>query len=132
MEDATKHKARVHQLDFIGALLQAKVKIRVSVKLDSRYTYYVPEYAKYFVRALRLFKSMYGMTNSGKLFSDELKEWLLEAGFIQSQCQIYIYYKYAPDGSKIVILSYVDDCVYWYTYETLGKWFVDNLRKKSM
>ena len=58
---------------------------------------------------------MYGMTNSGKLFSDELTEWLLEAGFTQSQCQMYIYYKYALYGSKIVVLSYVDDCVYWYT-----------------
>ena len=43
------------------------------------------------------------MTNSGKLFSDELKEWSLEAGFIQSQCQMSIYYMYAPDGSKIVV-----------------------------
>ena len=38
-----------------------------------------------------------------------------------------IYYKYAPDGSKIVVLSYVDDCVYWYTNEDIGKWFVDTL-----
>ena len=64
---------------------------------------------------------MYGMTNYGKLFAEELTEWLLEAGFIQSQCQMSIYYKYAPYGSKIVVLSYVDDCVYWYTYEALGK-----------
>ena len=41
------------------------------------------------------------MTNSGKLFADELTEWLLEAGFVQSQFQMYIYYKYAPDGSKL-------------------------------
>ena len=38
-----------------------------------------------------------------------------------------IYYKYEPDGSKFVVLSYVDDCVYWYTNEDLGKWFVDTL-----
>ena len=38
LADATKHKARVHQLDFIGAFLQAKVKNRVFVKLDIRYT----------------------------------------------------------------------------------------------
>ena len=38
-----------------------------------------------------------------------------------------IYYKYAPDRTKIVVLSYVDDCVYWYTYEYLGKWFVDTI-----
>ena len=40
-----------------------------------------------------------------------------------------IYYKYAPDGSKIIVLSYVDDCVYWYTSEALGKWFMDTLGK---
>ena len=25
------------------------------------------------------------------------------------------------------MLSYVDDCVYWYKYEELGKWSVDKL-----
>ena len=47
---------------------------------------------------------MYGMTNSGKLFADELTEWLLKAGFIQYQCQMSILYKYAPDGKNIDIL----------------------------
>ena len=47
-------------------------------------------------------------------------ELFLEACFIQSQFQISIYYKYAIDGTKIVVLSYVDYCVYWYTYESLG------------
>ena len=41
-----------------------------------------------------------------------------------------IYYKYAPYGPKIVILSYVDDCVYWYTSEALGKCFVDILGRR--
>ena len=94
LADAAKHKSRVHQLDFIGAILQVKVKNIVFVKLDIRYTYCFPEYAQYFGRALVLLKSMYGMTNSGKLFDDELTEWLLEAGFIQSQCHMSIYYKY--------------------------------------
>ena len=40
------------------------------------------------------------MPNYGKLFADELIEWLLEAGFIRYQCQMSIYYKYAPDGLK--------------------------------
>ena len=130
LADAEKHKARFHQLDFIGAFLQAKVKNRVFVKLDIRYEYYFPGYAQYFGRALKLLKSMYGMTNSGKLFFDELTEWLIEEGFMQSQCQMSIYYKYAPDGSKIVVLSYVHDCVYWYTNEDIGKWFVDTLGKR--
>ena len=73
---------------------------------------------------------MYGMKKSGKLFSDELTERLIKAGFIQSQCQMYIYYKYSPDGSKIVVLSYVDYCFYWCTNEDLGKWFVGTLGKR--
>ena len=115
LADAAKHKARFHQLDFIGAFLQAKVNNRVFVKLDMWYADYFPEYAQYFGRALKLLKPMYGITNSSKLFADELTEWLIEEVFIQSQCQMSIYYKYAPDGSKIVVLSYDDDCVYWYT-----------------
>ena len=74
------------------------------MKLDSRYADYFPEYSNYFGIAFRLFKSMYGITNYGKLFADELKYWLLEAGFIQSQCQMYIYYRYEPDGTKKNIL----------------------------
>ena len=62
--------------------MQAKCKNRVFVKLDSIYTDYFPEYAKYFGIALRLLKSMYGMTNYGKLFADEVTEQLLEGGFI--------------------------------------------------
>ena len=72
LADAAKHKARVHQLDFIGAFLQANVKSRVFIKLNMRYAAYFPEYTQYFGRALKLLKSMYGMTNSGKLFADEL------------------------------------------------------------
>ena len=42
LEDAAKQKERVHQLDFIGAFFQAKVKNRVFVTLDSRYIDYSP------------------------------------------------------------------------------------------
>ena len=104
MTDATKHKARIHQLDFIGAFLQAKFNNRVSMKLDSRYVDYFPEYSNHFVRTLRLLNFMYGMTNYGKLSADELTEWLLEASFIQYQCQIYINYKYAPDVTKFCLI----------------------------
>ena len=84
------------------------------MKLDSRYADYYPEYSNYFGRALILLKYIYGMNSSGKLFAYEWTEWLIRAGFIQYQFQMSIYYNYAPDGTKIVVLSYVDVCVYWY------------------
>ena len=83
LADAAKKKARVYQVDFIGAFLLAKVKNRVFVKLDMRYADYFPEYSQYFGRALKILKSMYGMTNSGKLFADKLTEWLIEEVFMQ-------------------------------------------------
>ena len=129
MAYAVKQKARVNQLDLIGALFQEKVKNRVFVKLERRYADCFPEYSNYFGISLRLLKSMYGMIKSGKLFDDELTEWLLESGSIQSKCHMSIYYYYAPDGTNVFVFSYNDDCVYWYTYEVLGKLFVDALGK---
>ena len=43
---------------------------------------------------------------------------------------MYIYYKYATDGTNIVVLYYVDYCVSWYTSEAIGKLFVDTLGKR--
>ena len=56
LEDTEKHKARVHQIYFIGAFLQAKVKNRVFVKLDMRYADYFPEYAQYLGKGLNFFE----------------------------------------------------------------------------
>ena len=61
------------------------------------------------------------MPNSENLSTNELKKSLLEAGLIHSQYQMSIYYKYTPDGTTIVVLLYFDGCIYWYTYEAIGK-----------
>ena len=68
------------------------------------------------------------MNISGKIFANELTNWLIyKAGFNQSKCQMSVHYKYASYGSKLFLLSFVDDCVYWYTPEEVGKLFVDKL-----
>ena len=80
------------------------------MRLDGRYGEYFPECANYFGGPLRLKTSIYGMNNYGKIFSDERTHFLIyETVLKQSQCQISIYYKYAPDGYKLVVLSYVDN-----------------------
>ena len=43
---------------------------------------------------------------------------------------MYVYYKYATDGSKLVVLYYGDDFLYWYTSEEIGKRFEDTLGKR--
>ena len=101
------------------------------VNLDNIYGEYFPEYSNYFWRPLRLMKSKYGMTNSGNLFSDKLTNFLIdEVGFNQSNFKISVCYKYAPDGSNLFVLYYVDACVYLYTSEELYKWVLDTLGKR--
>ena len=91
--------------------------------MDSRNTEYFPEYLSYPERALRLLIYMYGIINYGNLFADYFIEWLIEAVLIKYKCQMSIYYKYAPNGTNCFVIYYVDVCVYWYTYETLGNGF---------
>ena len=74
---------------------------------------------------------MYGMNNYGKLFADDINNCLIYVLSVKkSQGQMYIYHKYAPVRSKLFVLSFVYDCVYWYTYEELEKWFVNSLVKR--
>ena len=54
LADAIIYKARVNNIDFIGVLLQAKVKNRVFVKLDIRFADYFTEYSSYLGKSLRL------------------------------------------------------------------------------
>ena len=49
-----------------------------------------------------MMKSIYGIPNYINLLSGEFTEWLLESGFVQSQYQMSIYYKYAPDGMQFL------------------------------
>ena len=41
-----------------------------------------------------------------------------------------IYYKYSPEEKNIVVLSYVDDCVYWYTSDAIGNFVCGYFRKE--
>ena len=101
LADSDNHKTRVHQLDLIGSFLQSNAKNRSFVNFESRYREYFPEYANYFGIPLRQKKSMYVMTNYGKLFVYEPTNLLIdEEVFNHSKYQMSVYYKYAPYGSK--------------------------------
>ena len=65
---------------------------------------------------LKIRKSLYVMTNYGKIFADDIANFLIDvSGFKKLQFKMSVYYKYATDGYKIVELSYVDDCVFCYS-----------------
>lgn len=72
-----------------------------------------PEFKQYCGTPLRLLKAMYGMTLSGKFWYQDLMEFLVSMGFIQSTVIRCLFYQKHPDGSVIFILNYVDDMLYF-------------------
>jgi hypothetical protein len=72
---AARLRVRVRQMDFIGAFLQAKVRSRVFIKMPAIYGELFPDLAAYCGIPVRLVKSMYGMSLSGKYWYQELQEY---------------------------------------------------------
>jgi hypothetical protein len=128
LADAARNKCRVYQLDFIGAFLQANVRGRIFVSLPKVYGDIWPEFKDYCGRPLRLVKSMYGMTYSGKCWYLDLKEWLLEEGFIQSRASPCFFCKIFQ-----VDISSKSSCLWMinYSLETM-RLFLKSSRKRSL
>jgi hypothetical protein len=99
---ACKCKVRVKQLGFAGAFLQANVRARIFVIIPKIFGIIFPEYSNYCGIPLRLGKSMYGMTLSGKYWFVDLKEYLLQEGFTASSTVKRLLFKSFDDGSFIL------------------------------
>ena len=130
LADAARLKVRVRQLDFIGAYLQSKARGRIFVRMPAIYGELWPEFKAYSGVPLRLLKSMYGMTQSGKNWYLELHEYLLSAGFVQSSVIRCFYSKVFPDGSIVKVLDYVDDMLYYGTSVETLKLFEAELKTR--
>jgi hypothetical protein len=102
----------VKQLDFIGAFLQANTRSRIFVTVPAIIGNLFPEFKDYCGKPVRLAKSMYGMTLSGKYWWLDLLEFLLFLGFKSSKfvpCLLFLITK----DSSIYVLNYVDDMLYF-------------------
>ncbi len=109
---ASRTKAHVKQLDFVGALLQAKTRSRVFVSIPAMYGVLFPEYKEFCGRPVRLAKSMYSMTLSGKYWFLDLQDYLTELGFKASSTVPSLCIKEDEKGGKLYVLNYVDDMLY--------------------
>jgi hypothetical protein len=123
-------KVRVRQLDFIGAFLQAKMQTRMFVTIPQIYGILFPEYAEFWGTLVRLLMSMYGTTLCGKYWYLDLLDVLKEIGFKEGQCVKCFFVKTFLDGSKLYILNYVDDMLYYGEHATKVKEFEDQLGQR--
>jgi len=130
LANCARHKVRVRQLDFIGAYLQAKTRHRIFIRLPTVYGDLWPEYKNYSGVPLRLVKSMYGMTLSGKYWWQELQEFLVQEAFAPSTTVPCFFSKHFPDGSFIKLLNYVDDLLYASNSPSHMQAFEESLSKR--
>jgi hypothetical protein len=124
---AVRLKARVKQLDFIGAFLQANTRSRIFVTIPAVFGVLFPEYSKYCGIPLRLAMSMYGMTLSGKYWYLDLLEFLLPLNFKPSKNITCLFILIGKKG-KIFLLNYVDDMLYFGTDSGEVLWFEQSLK----
>jgi len=82
---AARLKARVKQLDFVEAFLQVNTRTRIFVTIPLIFGNLFPEFKIYCGTPVRLAKSIYGMTLSGKYWWLDLLEFLLSIGFKPSK-----------------------------------------------
>ena len=127
---ASRIKARVKQLDFVGAFLQAKMRTRVFVTIPKIYGILFPEYSDYCGVPVRLVMSMYGTTLCGKYCYLDLTEYLLEVGFKPSECMRCLFIRTYADGVRIYILNYVDDMLYYCKDPVKLREFEEKLRAR--
>jgi hypothetical protein len=126
---AARLKILVHQLDFIGAFLQAKMRTRMFVMNPKIYGVLFPEYADFCGVPVRLLMSIYGTILCGKYWYLDLLDFLKEIGFKEGDWVKRFFVKEFPDGSKIFLLNYVDDMLYYGTNPNHVQEFVTQLGK---
>ncbi len=123
-------KARVKQLNFVGAFLQAKTRSRMFVTIPKIFGILFPEYENYCGRPILLAKSMYGTTLSGKYWYMDLLEHLLEMKFKPSLNVPCLFISCDEDGNKIFLLNYVDNMLYFGMLEAKVKKFEELLKSR--
>jgi hypothetical protein len=117
VSQAAKYKRVIKQLDFVGAFCQGKMQRRLFLQLPKEYMDVLPEYKELFADLLLMAKSIYGTDFAHRVFSDDLKNWILtnkELPFTQSEVDPALYiYRNAKGDRYLFLICYVDDCCYF-------------------
>jgi len=126
--ELARRRRRGRLLDFIGAFLQGRAVGRHFVRFPPDLAEYFPQFAKYFGVAMMLKRGMYGGTLSGKWWNQELTDWLISEGFLQSSIDNTYFVKYYPDGSFIRLIFHVDDMLYFGNNDEIEQQFEASIK----
>lgn len=103
---ATQRGMFIHQMDVVTAFLNGKLV--EEIYMDQPESFEEPGKERL---VCRLLKSLYGLKQSPRCWSRELREFLSSEGFTQSQADPCLFYRRSETGNLIVIAVYVDDLI---------------------
>lgn len=102
---AASYDLSLHQADVEGAYLNGKIDVELYIAIPDGMTPTNPS-----CNALRLYKSLYGLKQSGRTWWLELGSVLAKIGFVRCDNDWGLYVLRNSDGSPaMVMLAYVDD-----------------------
>ena len=129
LADAAANKARVYQLDYIGAYLSAEMDRLVYVMFDAGLAQLAPQYKDWLGVPLIMKKTIYGGRSCGRLFAEKQFGWLVDVyGFVQCKTDpaVFIWKR----GNRLIkLLTYCDDCAYWCSDEKTRRQFEKAISK---
>jgi hypothetical protein len=129
---AVEYKARIFQIDYVAAFLQAKALGRKFTKLPaSEWKGLFPELSEWFGKPLLLEKSLYRDTVTNLAWDETQNEFLTspEIGLrcLGSEGSIHIM---KQDNDVLIVLNAVDDQLYFCTSDKMRKWLEEVTQKR--
>jgi hypothetical protein len=128
---AVEYKARIFQLDYVAAFLQAKALGRKFTRLPAEWKELFPDLAEWFGKPLLLKRSLYGDTVANLAWDETQNEFLTssEMGLQRLSSEGSIYIKKENDA-VLIVLNAVDDQLYFCTCDKMRKWFEESTQQR--
>jgi hypothetical protein len=114
-----KHHLRLHQLDFETAYLNGHLEEEINMKLPSDLHMFIDESDLMHCQpneVVRLLKGLYGLKQAGRVWNNNIHEFIVQIGFRQSAADRCICI-YEAGSKRLFLRLYVDDCLIAYESE---------------
>ena len=112
-------------LDFKGAFLHSKMPEKYKIYINTPYGMKIP-----MGKVVKLNKSLYGTKNASHLWWEDLRQALLNYGFIQSKNDPCLF-TYKKDGYICILCTFVDDLIIGSSNEKKTQHFINLLESKG-
>jgi hypothetical protein len=111
----------IHQIDVKGAYLNGKLTSEETIFMKQPPGYATPGLH---TKVCRLFKTLYGLKQSGRRWYQRLVEIMKSLGFLQCEVDQAVFYRRKGTG-LIIVLVHVDDC----TIAATSMLLIENFKK---